>query len=346
MDTKFRSPRFDAVKAEIKRRETAEYRRLLYVALTRAQDRLLLSGGEERNAADSWWCLLGARLDEDSRLRGPVEDLDARTLPEPPEVDLSEDVDEAEQEARVETAWQRVHARRDAAVPESVTVEAGAVQDFIACPRRYHYVHRLGLRADGVAWEAPPRQSALYVERDSWGAPAPSIPDRVLALVRRVDFRLAGTPAPERRSRLEALAREVGWAVEEEGVEAALAILARFLDTACAQELAAVPERGCTAHCPSSWICREWRPRPWRGSWTCCGRPRRGRPGAWCSYRAVGLPGDSRRMRTSWRPWPWRPGDWSVKTSPCGSELSSWAGTCWSQSSPRKKQTYSFPPSA
>ncbi|EPX63718.1 ATP-dependent DNA helicase, UvrD/REP family [Cystobacter fuscus DSM 2262] len=241
VDTKFRSPRFDAVKAEIKRRETAEYRRLLYVALTRAQDRLLLSGGEERNAADSWWCLLGARLEEDSRLRGLVEDLDARTLPEPPEVDLSEEVDEAEQEARVETAWQRVHARRDATVPESVTVEAGAVQDFIACPRRYHYVHRLGLRADGVAWEAPPRQSALYVERDSWGAPAPSVPDRVLALVRKVDFRLAGTPAAERRSRLEALAREVGWAVEEEGVEEALSTLTRFLDTACAQELAAVP---------------------------------------------------------------------------------------------------------
>ncbi|HEY0095361.1 MAG TPA: UvrD-helicase domain-containing protein, partial [Archangium sp.] len=37
---KYRSPRYDQVKEELKRRETAEYRRVLYVALTRARDRL------------------------------------------------------------------------------------------------------------------------------------------------------------------------------------------------------------------------------------------------------------------------------------------------------------------
>jgi len=238
VDSKYRSPRFDAVKEELRRRETAEYRRLLYVALTRAKDRLILSGGEERGASDSWWFLLDERLHADTRLRGLVEDLDVLTLPEPPEQDSLEEEDPAEQEARVEAAWQRVHERLEPAAPEVVTVDAGAVQDFIACPRRYHYVHRLGLRARGVDWEAPPRQSSPYLERDAWGAPAPGATDRVLELVRRVDFRLATTPAPERRSRLEALVREVGWDWGDDGVGEALATLERFLDTAFARQLA------------------------------------------------------------------------------------------------------------
>jgi ATP-dependent helicase/nuclease subunit A len=241
VDTKFRSPRFDAVREEIKRRETAEYRRLLYVALTRAQDRLLLSGGEERNASDSWWCLLDARLQEDPVLRGLVEDLEAKTLPEPPEEELTGDVDEAEQEARVESAWQRARGLRAPVIPESVTVEIGALQDFIACPHCYHQVHHLGLRAEGLPGASPPRPSSLYVERDAWGSAASDLPERLLELVRRVDFRLATAPASERRARLEALARDGGWELAEEGMTRALSTLERLLDTAFARELAVLP---------------------------------------------------------------------------------------------------------
>ncbi|MBM7114927.1 UvrD-helicase domain-containing protein [Archangium primigenium] len=238
VDSKYRAPRFDAVKDELRRRETAEYRRLLYVALTRARDRLLLSGAEESQAKDSWWCLLDERLLADPRLRGLVEDVDVLALPEPPELDTREDAEPAVQEARVEAAWERVHEPGAPALPEVVSVEARAVQDFIACPRRYHYIHRLGLRARGVAWESPPRQSAAYVEREAWGESAPDVPDRVLALLRRVDFRLAQTPGAERRSRLEALVREVGWDAAEDGVEEALATLVRLLDTDFARRLA------------------------------------------------------------------------------------------------------------
>ncbi|WNG49080.1 AAA family ATPase [Archangium minus] len=238
---KYRSPRYDAVKDELRRRETAEYRRLLYVALTRARDRLILSGGKERGASDSWWCLLDERLEEDTRLRGLVEDLDVDTLPAPPEADELEDVDLSEQETRVEAAVQRVHEGTALSAPEVVTVRTEAVQDFLVCPRRYRYVHRLGLRAEGAPWETPPRESSPYIERDAWGAPPPSASDRVLTLLRVVDFRLAGTPAPERRSRLEALVREVGWEVGEDGVEEALATVERFLGTAFARRLATAP---------------------------------------------------------------------------------------------------------
>jgi len=237
---KYRSPRYDQVKEELRRRETAEYRRVLYVALTRAKDRLILSGGEERGASDSWWCLLDERLGEDTRLRGLVEDLDVETLPAPPELDEPEAVDASEQEARLEAALQRVHETPELAMPEVAAVGTEAVQDFVVCPRRYRYVHQLGLRAEGAPWETP-RVSPLYIERDAWGAPALSASDRVLALLRVVDFRLAGTPATERRGRLEALVREVGWDVGEDGVEEALATVERFLGTAFARRLAAVP---------------------------------------------------------------------------------------------------------
>lgn len=238
---KYRSPRYDEVKDELRRRETAEYRRLLYVALTRARDRLILSGGKERGASDSWWCLLDERLEEDARLRGLVEDLDVDTLPAPPEPAELEDVDVSEQEARVEAALQRVQEGAPLATPEVVSVGTEAVQDFLVCPRRYRFVHRLGLRAEGAPWETPPRESSPYIERDAWGAPAPSPSDRVLTLLRVVDFRLARTPAPERRARLEALVREVGWDVGDDGVEEALGTVERFLGTAFARRLAAAP---------------------------------------------------------------------------------------------------------
>jgi ATP-dependent helicase/nuclease subunit A len=241
VETKFRSPRFDGVKDELRRRETAEYRRLLYVALTRARDWLFLSGGQERAAADSWWCLLEERLHADARLRGLVEDVDVRTLPEPAPRAASEQVDAEAQRARIDDAWARVHAPLVPADTERVTVEAHAVQDFLACPRRYHYVHRLGLRASGVDWEAPPRRALAYLERDAWGAPPPEPLERVLELVRRVDFRLAKTPAPERRARLESLVRQVGWDVREQGVDTALEVVERLLDTALARQLSAVP---------------------------------------------------------------------------------------------------------
>jgi ATP-dependent exoDNAse (exonuclease V) beta subunit len=237
---KYRSPRFDQVREELKRRETAEYRRLLYVALTRARDRLLLSGGKERGASDSWWCLLDERLRDDPRLRGLVEDVDVETLPPPQEAE-PEEAEPSEQEARIEAAVQRVYEDTAPAEPEMAVVGVEAVRDFLACPRRYRYVHRLGLRAEGTPWEAPPRESLPYIERDAWGAPAPSPASRMLALLRVVDFRLAQASASERRAHLETLVREAGWDEGEDGVGEALATVERFLGTAFARRLATAP---------------------------------------------------------------------------------------------------------
>ena len=312
----------------------AEYRRLLYVALTRAKDRLILSGGEERGASDSWWCLLDARLEADRRLRGLVEDLDVETLPPPAEAPGPEEVDEAEQQARVELAWQRVQQVPTLATPELVAVGTGAVQDFIACPRRYHYVHRLGLRTQGVAWETPPRESSLYVEREGWGAPAPSAAERGRALLRRVDFRLATTSAPERRGRLEALVREVGWELDEDGVGEALTTVERFLDTAFAHRLAASPASH--LHRALSFVL----PLPGavpvalEGEVDLLWETPAGEARAVLFMPGPRLPEGWRPRRTSWRRRSWPRGAWCARACRWRWASSSSGTTCWSRSSP------------
>jgi ATP-dependent helicase/nuclease subunit A len=54
----------EAAKAEVKRRAEEEYRRLFYVALTRAEDRLYICGweGEQRPGAGNWWDLAEAGI--------------------------------------------------------------------------------------------------------------------------------------------------------------------------------------------------------------------------------------------------------------------------------------------
>ena len=58
--TEFRSRRVEAVRAEERERRLREYNRLLYVAMTRAEDRLLVCGWETRGKVpdDSWYRLV------------------------------------------------------------------------------------------------------------------------------------------------------------------------------------------------------------------------------------------------------------------------------------------------
>jgi ATP-dependent exoDNAse (exonuclease V) beta subunit len=229
----FRSRRFEAVKEELKAREDAEYRRLLYVALTRARDRLLLSGAAEpRGSKDSWWHLLDARLGADATLRAQVEDVEVEKLP-PPADPLPPSAEElVAAEARVEAAVARVRGAREEAPTEAAVATAAALQDFLVCPRRYRYVHQLGLEEGGTA--------APLVEADGWVTPLRPA-QLVRALLREVDLRQVGAPRPERRAHLEGLLRTLGREPDEEGMEAVLTTVERFLDTAFARRLAEAP---------------------------------------------------------------------------------------------------------
>ncbi|SEL96665.1 ATP-dependent exoDNAse (exonuclease V) beta subunit (contains helicase and exonuclease domains) [Stigmatella aurantiaca] len=234
----FSSTRFEAVKDELDTRGLAEYRRLLYVALTRARDLLLLSGTAEKRVPLSWWTMLDGRLGSDAALRARVRDIEVAALP-PPADPLPPGADEvAEAEARVEAAIQRV--RGGAALePVSAVASAEALQDFMICPRRYRYIHQLGLSGQRP-WELPAKRRPLWVEADAWGH-APDASQMGAVLLRELDFRWATAPTPERRAHLEALLQAWGHLPDGEGMEAVLAMTERFLDTPFARLLAASP---------------------------------------------------------------------------------------------------------
>ncbi|MCE9666817.1 UvrD-helicase domain-containing protein [Myxococcus stipitatus] len=243
----FTSSRFEAVRQELKAREDAEYRRLLYVALTRARDRLVLSGGEEPRAGkDSWWHLVDARL-EDVSTRELVEDVDVDELPPPADPEPPGPEALARAGARVEAALLRVRGSLLESLDEGapVAVAVDAVGDFIACPRRYHYRHRLGLRGAPWPWEAPPTRAPLLVEPDGWLPQA--TPDALVRqLLRHADLKLTSAPdadASERRMHLEGLLRDAGALPDEDGMEAVLSSAERFLGTDFARALAASPSR-------------------------------------------------------------------------------------------------------
>jgi ATP-dependent exoDNAse (exonuclease V) beta subunit len=235
----FSSKRFEGVRNELKAREDAEYRRLLYVALTRARDRLVLSGAAEpRGSKDSWWHLLDARLGADAALRARVEDVDVASLPPPAEPSPPSREQVAAAAGRVEAAVERVRGTVEPARALAVA-SAEALQDFMVCPRRYRYVHQLGLAGTRLPWEAPP-PAALLVEPDGWVTPVR--PEQLVrALLREVDLRLADGAPPERRAHLETLLRRLGHEADEEGMEAVLAAVERFLGTPFARRLGASP---------------------------------------------------------------------------------------------------------
>ncbi|WP_163868362.1 UvrD-helicase domain-containing protein [Myxococcus eversor] len=243
----YTSNRFEAVRQEIKAREDAEYRRLLYVALTRARDLLVLSGGAEpRSSKESWWHLVDARL-EDVATRELVDDVDVDELPPPPDPAPPGPEALVLAKSRVEAALLRVRGGllELGESPAGVSAPVSAVQDFLACPRRFHYLHRLGLRGAPWPWEVPVREEPLLVDPEGW-LPAKSPTELVRELLRGVDLRLASArdvDASERRAHLETLLREAGALPDEEGMEDVLGTVERFLVTDFARLLAESPSR-------------------------------------------------------------------------------------------------------
>ncbi len=235
----FRSRRFEQVKEELKSRELAEYRRLLYVALTRARDMLILSGSAERAASDSWWHMLDAGLGADAELRALVRDVDVEALP-PPADPLPPSADELEEAAaRVEAAVQRVRGGDDLPEPEETCVSAAALQDFMACPRRYRYMHQLGM-CGPRPWELPSRSVPPWVEPEPW-LETLGVAQLVPRLLGKLDLRMAGAPPAERRAHVEKVLRGFGRLPGEEGMEEVLGMVERFLASAFAQRLAPGP---------------------------------------------------------------------------------------------------------
>ncbi len=181
-----RTPRWAQVQAELKRRDRAEAGRLLYVALTRAQDRLVLSGGGP--SAEAWRTRLEpALLQED--VAPLVRQLKPEDVPPPPPpTPAAREEGHALEQALAEVARVRAPLRP---VFEGVAVEAAALEDFHRCGRRHWLLHQVGLPpvATDAAWarQLPVRHRAARpgllatlagrLGSDAWAA---GLPDGVL----------------------------------------------------------------------------------------------------------------------------------------------------------------------
>jgi ATP-dependent helicase/nuclease subunit A len=135
-----RTPRWAQVQAELKRRDRAEAGRLLYVALTRAQDRLVLSGGGP--SPEAWRSRLEPALRQDD-VAPLVRPLEPEDIPKasPPTPQPRED-GHALREALAEAARVRAPLRPTF---EAVTLEVAALEDFHRCPRRHWLLHQVGV---------------------------------------------------------------------------------------------------------------------------------------------------------------------------------------------------------
>jgi ATP-dependent helicase/nuclease subunit A len=142
-------PAMAAVEAERKDREIEESRRLLYVALTRAADHLVMSGefGPRQARADTWAGWLRRWLGGDESAKG-VRVMRRGDVPSAPEVQA--EGAEPFLPAAVAEAETRV-AGFSPAPPQWLVLSARELAEYLVCARRHYYVSVLSLE------EMPPR---------------------------------------------------------------------------------------------------------------------------------------------------------------------------------------------
>lgn len=218
----------EEAREEGRRAAAAESRRLLYVALTRARDRLVLSGAAGR-AGDTWRELVEAALAARPELAVRVPYAEAATFRA-----YAAPGDGAPAAAAVEPAA----APADPGAPDEVGPPALAgppaaaalrvavteLAEQARCPRRGWLARRLGI--------PEPAGGAGAVQDD---------PDRATArgtlahaMLSEIDL---GAPPLERRVQLAAVAARRGYDPRAPGVRRIAADVARFLDGAAARRL-------------------------------------------------------------------------------------------------------------
>ena len=146
--TEFRSRSATEISNQLSRRARAENLRLLYVAMTRARDRLVLGLRPSASTVNTWAHDLGAFFA--LRVSGErVEHLDVAALalrkPEPAKV-----VPGSREEVAALIA--KVRAPR-ASTTAALVLPVTQLQDLVSCRRRFHFAHQVGLSEEGVRGE-------------------------------------------------------------------------------------------------------------------------------------------------------------------------------------------------
>jgi ATP-dependent exoDNAse (exonuclease V) beta subunit len=206
-----------------RRAASAESRRLLYVALTRARDRLVLSG--EASRGETWRGLVEAALEArpDLAVRVPIEEAGtfAAGAPLPPAETL------AEAAPAPATAPRLAPPPRLAAVRVAVTDLA----EYARCPRRHHLARVLRVpepRGErGASFDDPGRATARGTLAH--------------AMLSETDL---GAPPLERRAQLEAAAARRGHDPRAPGVRRIAREISRFLDSDGGRALARAAREG------------------------------------------------------------------------------------------------------
>ncbi|HZN93239.1 MAG TPA: UvrD-helicase domain-containing protein [Myxococcales bacterium] len=207
-----RTPRLQQIADELSRREEAEYRRLLYVALTRARDHLVLSGQCKGMKQATWRGYLDRALEADPALRALVADAREGEVPEvraPAGTQGSLLLDGEERVAAAEARCSRPPPLR----PRTAVFPVTQLQNYFLCERRYLYAHVVGLV------EFP-----IHFEVEEEEQPEPLLPGRTRspndprvrgtvahALLENVDLEAVGDPAA-----LDAQLRRILWELGHE----------------------------------------------------------------------------------------------------------------------------------
>jgi ATP-dependent helicase/nuclease subunit A len=208
-----------------RRAQAAESRRLLYVALTRARDRLVLSG-EAPAGGESWRALVEAAIAgrPDLAARVPLEEAGVHAAGEP----LAAEPGAGEPPAAAALAPPRL------APPPPVAAVRVAVTDlaeYARCPRRHHLARVLLLPEPHGASRAPADDPGRATLRGTLAH----------AMLSETDL---GAPPLERRAQMAAAAARRGHDPSSPGPRRILAEIARFAESGEGRALSLAAREG------------------------------------------------------------------------------------------------------
>ena len=193
-------PSFRARRADAHAAEDDDARRLLYVALTRARDLLVVAGPEEGGEGE--WPVLRDALRREAPFR--VRVLDGEGDGAGVAVRARVEAGDEDPAAAPEPAAAPVAGKR------RVSLACIAAQDFAWCPRRFHALHDLGLRENAVGADASEGALRLFREVVAQTAPGRLVdaPDEAFARVcAALGARATGAEAEAARAMCRRLAR-------------------------------------------------------------------------------------------------------------------------------------------
>lgn len=219
------SPRYRRVTEELSQREEAESIRLLYVAMTRARDHLILSG-RGKNESGTWRQTIDALITASTQARAMVTDLSAAELEVTPLAPPPLPNAEPAVATRAEMILRQVREPPKAKAT-TLVFPVTQLQDFFLCPRRYLYSHRIGLSEFPIVFEL----EDLDRGESELGRQSVDARDRgTLAhrLLEQVDHALVSREGPLRES-LRELASGQGFDPQGEAVQEIIGAVSAFL---------------------------------------------------------------------------------------------------------------------